>query len=81
MTIHDGDKLLIVKVMNVRSGYSIRKGQIVFARGTSGSEGKPDHLPIYYRDDTGMLRMGQVLADEYELIELKYIPLYRLLYD
>ena len=82
MTIHDRDKLLITKDVIVQYSYILRKGQIVFARGTSSSSyGKIDNLPILFRTDKGMLAMAEISADAYELIELKYIPLYRLLYE
>lgn len=80
MTIHDRDKLLIIKDCGKAS---FKKGDIVFARGTTVSTypGKINNLPIYYRDSKGMLQMGTLGSDMYELIELKYIPLYRLLYE
>lgn len=84
MTIHDKDKILITKAVMPGQGQCLLlRGQIVWARGTTTAmyEGKPDNLPVYYRDKSGDLQMGQVKADSYELIELKYIPLYRLLYE
>lgn len=85
MTIHDKDKILVTKDVpdTLYNGGIIRKGTILFARGTTVAmyEGKPDQLPIWFRDRKGNLMMGAIARDSYELIELKYIPLYRILYE